>query len=372
MSEHLEDISSLEFSEANPLAEIVTVEEVIKHPNADLLDVVSPDGSNINFAVVKKGQFKPGDKAIWIDSVNDPKVPVSNSNFAHMQKLAKSDGYARVKTVRLRGIVSRGILIPMPPEWSDKTNKEITEILEIKKCLSNFGPAGGSYSSGLATKGPTVLLGTAKYDIESVNKNWRSIPNGIKVYITEKIHGTNASYGWLPYEGERKFWVRSRTLFKKEPQEEGSGGLWWDAAIKFSLKEKLQPYPGYVIYGEIYGKVQDLKYGIPNDIGFAAFDCWDSNNQRYLTWLELTDFCNKVNIPLVPVIQTTFWNTESGIPAEIAELAEGKTMLNGENIREGIVIRADLSPFGIEQSSRFISLEQRYIYKLVGNAYLTR
>jgi len=88
-----------EYSDANPLAEVVTIQKVIKHPNADLLDLVSPDGSGVNFAVVKKGQFSEGDQGIWIDSVNDPMVPVSHPYFAHMQKMAKSDGYARIKTV---------------------------------------------------------------------------------------------------------------------------------------------------------------------------------------------------------------------------------------------------------------------------------
>ena len=364
------DNLSLDFSEANPLAEIVSVSGVYKHPNADSLDLVSPDGSNINYAIVKLGQFKPGDKAIWIDSVNDPMVPVGNTLFSFLQKVAKPDGYARVRTMKLRGIISRGLLVPLPNEWHGKTNREVTGLLALKKHHSLDSDDSG-FAGGQAISGPTSLLGTAKYDVEPISKNWKDIPNGTMVYCTEKIHGANASYGWLPYNGELKFWARSRTLFKKEPDLGQSGGLWWDVAEKFSLKEKLSAKPGLVLYGEIYGKVQDLKYGIENEASFVAFDCWDSNQQRYLKWTELQTLCLELDIPTVPLIGRFVWETNGGIPEYITLLAEGKTLLSGNNIREGIVIRADLSE-ELPNTNPTVFLEKRIVYKLVGNGYLTR
>jgi RNA ligase (TIGR02306 family) len=365
----LDDLTS-EFSEANPLAEIVSVISVYKHPNADALDLVSPDGSNINYAVVKLGQFKAGDRGIWIDSVNDPMVPVENPMFSFLQKIAKPDGYARVKAMRLRGIVSRGLLIPLPKEWQSMSNREVTELLFLKKYLSQEF-SGNSFAGGQAVSGPTNLLGTAKYDVESVSKNWRDIPNGTSIYLTEKIHGANASYAWLPYNGELKFWARSRTLFKKEPEPGESGGLWWEVAESLSLKERLSTKPGLVLYGEIYGKVQDLKYGMDGDASFVAFDCWDSNKRRYLKWVELKSLCLELDIPTVPVIDEIIWETNNGIPDYIRSVAEGKTLLSGDNIREGVVIRADISELVPNTSPPFY-LEKRIVYKLVGNGYLTR
>lgn len=31
-----------------------------------------------------------------------------------------------------------------------------------------------------------------------------------------------------------------------------------------------------LLYGEVFGQVQDLKYGIEEGAEFRAFDCWDS------------------------------------------------------------------------------------------------
>jgi RNA ligase (TIGR02306 family) len=361
-----------EYSDANPLAEVVTIQKVIKHPNADLLDLVSPDGSGVNFAVVKKGQFSEGDQAIWIDSVNDPMVPVSHPYFAHMQKMAKGDGYARIKTVRLRGIVSRGLLVPLPEDWKFKTNREVTTLLELKKYIAPIQSVGKfGFQSGRPTSGPHSLLGTAKYDVESLNKGWRDIPDGSTVWITEKIHGTNACYGWLPYQGELKFWARSRTLFKKEPEGDDTGGLWWEVAKREDLANKLRDYPGHALYGEVYGPVQDLRYG-ESEAKFVAFDCWDSNKNRYLTWEELESFCQNISIPTVPVIAKVIWQSGGdGIPDDIIGMAEGNTLLSGNNIREGIVLRWDGDQVLYTETDTIL-IPNRIIFKLVGNGYLTR
>lgn len=379
MNEEIDDINSFDFSDSNPLAELITIHDVYNHPNADALDLVSPDGSNVNFAIVKKGTFKKGDLAIWIDSVNDPMVPVDNPLFSFLSKSAKADGYARIKAMRLRGTISRGLIIPFSYSYEEldttNINKSITEFLKIKKYLPlQRNWTGTKFNGGKASGGPVKLLPTAKYDVESILKNWKYIPNGTSIVLTEKIHGANSCFGWLDHTDGVKFRVRSRTLFKKEPEPGESGGLWWDTAIKYNLEEKLAPYPGYVLYGEIYGKVQDLRYGLDDDYAFAAFDCWISHESRYMTWEELEDFCKIIDVPTVPVISRIIWNTSSGVPDEIRNFAEGKTLIaSAENIREGVVLRADISLDIVSSDYSSINkINKRIIYKLVGNGYLMR
>lgn len=243
-NETMDEISS--FSDSNPLIEIITIDDVFKHPNADALDLVSPDGSNVNFAIVKRETFKKGDMALWLDSVNEPMVPVSNPLFAFLSKNAKSDGYAKIKAMKLRGIMSRGLIIPFDPEFTGKTNKEIAEILKIHKYEPKLGSnrPGGSFRSGFAVSGPTNLLPCVKYDVDSLNKNWKQIPNGTRIWVTEKIHGANSSYGWLDFNGELKFWVRSRTLLKKnqivEPLEVCGGMSLKNSISRKSLDQNLE------------------------------------------------------------------------------------------------------------------------------------
>ena len=145
--------------------------------------------------------------------------------------------------------------------------------------------------------------------------------------------------------------------------------MWWDVAEKFNLKEKLKSKPGYLLYGEVYGQVQDLKYGVEEGAEFRAFDCWNSNSKTWLTFAELVNFCNELDIPMVPILSETTWNTEKGIPSEIISLSEGSSHIPGANhVREGIVIRGD---YPIEISPG-LQLNEKISYKLVGTGYLTR
>jgi RNA ligase (TIGR02306 family) len=382
--------------EVNPLATILEVAEIIPHPNADRLDLVSPYGDGLSYAVVARGTMKVGDKVLWFDAVNEAMVPVSIPEFSFLQKDAKN-GYARVKAKRLRGVVSRGLMVPARQEWIDAFSSQgaavFNELLELKKyeVLDSRGRhPGSSFDAGSAASGPDSALCTTKYDVDSIVKNVRMIPVGAEVVCTEKIHGANFGAGWASYNGEMKFHVRSRNMWKLKQEtrektlEDGStiqyevgGGMWWDVAIKYNLSEKLQSRPGYFIYGEVYGQVQDLKYGLTTT-EFIAFDCWDSNTCRWLSWNELVELCNELDIPHVPVVASMKWEpevssfiTESGetrmnykLSKEVISLSDGPTLLNNAgHTREGIVIRYDRPP-----GDPF----ERVILKLVGNDYLTR
>jgi len=374
--EEIDSNEETSFSEANPLCEVIVIDGVYKHNNAHSLELISPDGSNVNFAIASVGQFIKGDKALWFDSVNEPMVPVSNPLFSILEKNAKN-GYARIKAIRLRGEMSRGLLVSYDSAWDGLSNKQIADLLMIKKYTPNSSSNsrfGGKIIPGDSCRGPNNLLGTQKYDVESLLRNWKSIPNDTEVYITEKIHGANASYGWLPFEGNLEFWARSRTLFKKRPGANSNGGLWWDTAISEGLEEKLKPYPGIVLIGEVFGQVQDLKYGIDSGAKFAAFDCWDSNEKRYYSWTELVEFCDKISVKTVPLITKIIWNTDGGVPSALRDLAEGDSFWDGaSNIREGFVLRATIeSKFKDNSSGETCAIKKNLIYKMVGNGYLTR
>jgi RNA ligase (TIGR02306 family) len=354
-----------ETESVNPLAEIVLVQEVIAHPNADALDLISPDGSGVNWAIVGRGSVKVGDKIVWLDAMNDPIVPMDRPEFAMLAQRAKGKPTYRIRAMRLRGWLSRGLVIPWLPEYGD-TNAAVTAALGLTKYEppAYSGRAGGSLYPGLQSVGPDKLLPTAKYDVDSLAREWKEIPAGAVVNVTEKIHGANAAYGWLSHKDEIQFCVRSRSMWKAR---EG-GGSWWAAAEAADLENRLRDYHGLLVYGEIYGQVQDLKYG-RDDVAFVAFDVWDSTTLRWYSWAEVVSFCESIGISHVPHVAAVEWPEGRGIPESIRELAEGQSLMPGaDNIREGIVIRWD-SYWTTEAGHRY---PKRLILKLVGNGYLTR
>lgn len=350
---------------ANPLCQIIRVVEVHPHPNADALDLISPDGSNVNYAIVVRGAFAVGDLAVWLDAMNEPVVPTDRPVFSVIAARAKGKPTYRIRAMRLRGVLSRGLVVPYDPAWGD-TDVQVVAALGVTKYVpvvgAGGGRAGGALYPGLAASGPTAALGMSRYDLVGLPKQWARIPAGAEVAITEKIHGANSAYGWITYNGNLEFRARSRSLWKKR---EG-GGTWWEAATVADLEAKLAPYPELLVYGEIFG-MTDLTYcakgsALAGQVRFAAFDVWDSAARRWYTWAEVVAFCARTGIDTVPVLGTFGWPSASGIPVEVQALANGPTMVPGGAVhtREGIVVRWDGDS------------GDRVALKLVGDEYLLR
>ena len=117
----------------NPLVTIATVQEIIQHPNADRLVLVSPYADGISYAIIASGTIEIGTKCLWFDAVNEPMVDVSIPEFAFLAKDAKN-GYARIRAKKLRGVVSRGLLVPARQEWLDAVDagSDLVELLNVK------------------------------------------------------------------------------------------------------------------------------------------------------------------------------------------------------------------------------------------------
>jgi RNA ligase (TIGR02306 family) len=127
----------------------------------------------------------------------------------------------------------------------------------------------------------------------------------------------------------------------------------------------MKQYPGAVLFGEVYGAVQDLKYGVQASEGirFIVFDVlWENRidgTRKYMDWDQLQRFCGTHRLPVVPVLYRGPWKRE------LTALAEGPSTMQGANhLREGFVVR----PVVERVDPRF----GRVQLKLAGEGYLTR
>lgn len=164
--------------------EVVEIEAVHPHENADRLEVAKIKGW---YCVVGKGQFKPGDRAVYfpIDSVL-PK-DLEETLFPPSSKITLSKG--RVKTIKIRGMVSQGLLVR--PEQVGMGYAPVgtdgTKALGVTK-----------YEPELSTM-PKNMMPTAKRhrnphfkeytDIENGKNYPKMFRDGERVMATEKIHG---------------------------------------------------------------------------------------------------------------------------------------------------------------------------------------
>lgn len=320
--------------------QVVKIDNIEPHFNADSLSIsMIHDGYPVIF---RTGDFHLGELAVYIPI--DAIVPDGDPRFAFLGT------HRRIKAKKLRGVFSMGLLIKSLPEWVEGQNVQVELGITKWEPAEEFNKHRPGYKllSGEDESPPSFLQEYT--DIEGLRKYGKIFEEDEEVVLTEKIHGSNARY--LYKEG--RLWVGSRHRIKKENDEIA----WWKAARQYNLSEKLSHFPDIALYGEMYGKVQDLTYGIE---GFALifFDAKETHTQRYLNYDEFIQLMQKLDLPTVPILYKGPWHKE------LRSLANGPSAIQGANhMREGFVAK----PIKERWDQRI----GRVILKLVGEDYLLR
>lgn len=375
---------------------VVRIPEPKKHPDSHSLSIVEIDGGYP--VVIRTGSFRAGELAVYcpVDSI----VPdTAEWHFLAPKAALDANGavisegypvgsvpekYRRIKAKRLRGVFSMGILAKLPPgTW--KVGDNVQDVMAITKWEPRpTGQSGAAarrwydelpwyrkvttrlfwvkllWTLRLRKSGPGDNLvpppGFPEYtDIEGFRKYKSLFVEGEPVVLTEKIHGSNARFGWV----DEKFWVGSHHNFKRRPEKGEPRNWWWAAAEHYGLEAKLAALPGVVFFGEVYGAgVQDLVYDkAAGPIGLRFYDIYSIQHGRYLDYADFVATCDILGLERVPELYRGPWDPE------LAKLANGPTTI-GSNTREGWVIRPELE--------RTNTKTGRTVLKLVGEDYLTR
>jgi RNA ligase (TIGR02306 family) len=321
---------------------VVELHGIAPHPNADTLSVVQVDGGYP--CVVRTGEFEEGGKAVYVPV--DSLVPVANERFAFMASGKRT--HERVKAKRLRGIFSMGLLVRAEDSWAVGQN------VQTELGITRYEPPEPPTMDGENERDPGFM--PCYTDVEGLRKYGHLLCIGEEVVVTEKLHGANARFCFR----DGRLWVGSHTCVKRESET----NMWWRVARQYGLAEKLAQVPGVIFYGEVFGQVQDLRYGAgKGQLFFAVFDALDSTVHSVFqpAWLgqsELTALCTELALPTVPLLYRGPWSDSC------RSLAEGKSTL-AENVREGIVVRP--VPERNEEE-----LHGRLILKLHGEGFMLR
>lgn len=294
---------------------IIEIVEVRPHTNAERLEIVPINGWQ---AVVRKGDFKPGDRAIYVEP--DYTVPTAVPEFAFLHKPEKDRH--RLKAVRLRGTLSYGLLIPVPERLKDREiGADVMADLGIERYEPPITNAGADDLP--VDLWPDVY--SSKFDVESLQNYPDVFKDGDPVLITEKIHGANARYVYI---GDT-FYIGSRTRWLKPD----GNHIWRRAADATpALRQFCEIEQGLVIYGEVYGSVQSLKYGCQSgEVRFRAFAALDKGRWCDMAPLLGTLLAHKV--PSVPVLYDGPFSM-----AVVTAVAEQDSRLCERQMMEGVVI----------------------------------
>jgi RNA ligase (TIGR02306 family) len=310
---------------------VVRIGPIERHPNADRLSITRVHGGYP--VILRTGEFSEGDLAVYVPV--DSMVPEGDPRWAFLK------GDRRIRAKKMRGVFSMGLLTAIEPGF--QLGQDVGAQLGIthyEPTLDN--PAEDEPDPGLF---PTYT------DIEPLRR-WADILHPDEdVVMTEKVHGTNGRFVF----SDGRLWCGSRTRWKRR----SPSSPWWSAAEHAGMEHKLARRPSVVVYGEVYGRVQELRYGQPDHVRFAAFDAFDLQTGRFLDYPDFVALMDELELPMVPVLYEGPWK-------EAPEgLAEGPTVIGGGvHVREGFVVRP--------QHERFDDRVGRVILKLHGEGYLTR
>jgi RNA ligase (TIGR02306 family) len=374
---------------------VVNIDDVLVHPNADKLELAIIKGFQ---AVVKKDQYRKGDKVVFIppDTMLTKELATKYGVLSYLSirntvnPLGTELEAAKTKVVRLRGEPSMGLIIPCEdPSWEE--GKDVAEILGLWK----YEPPIAEVAVDQGHEHPLFHRYT---EIENL-RHYPDLFEGMEVVATEKIHGSCNSVGFvmdrLDSDSESLIAIRmagSRRLRRKIPvktdesvcstepeiyydypdfenlaidEDAMAKNRFWYAWTLDSVRDLMLHLQStnpvsVILFGEIYGNgiQKGFNYGFSSNFGFRAFDlCIDG---RYVDYTVFEDLCNRFGVETAPVVYRGVYDLEA-----LRKLTNGPSILPGAtHIREGIVVR----PVS-EGYDRRIG---RMILKFVGDDYLDK
>ncbi len=369
-------------SEWNP--QIVRIEQLRPHPDADSLDIAVVLGDYP--VIVKRGEYQVGDLAgyIPIDTVTPDteqfyflcpkayeKYEDEQGNLQQRQLGPKypvgqvPEKYRVIKAKRIRGTFSMGMLVSVP--YMDKdglcafpfsycVGESIVDVLQLKKVEEQEEEnIPCAKMRGINTESPPKGFTVPHYDIDGIRKYVNCLQEGEEIVLTEKLHGSNAAF---VHDGER-LWTKSRNWFKRRDKDD----MWWDIAFRYDLEDKLSQFPHLVFFGEVYGQVKGFRYDTKIEGGrllprVRFFDIWDTKQLRYLDFDDFVAIIQSTKLDAVPLLYRGAWTGKEAL----YPYAEGLTTLGGKHVREGFVLRTAKERYEPR-------LDSRMCVKLVGEGY---
>ncbi len=335
------------------LASIKLVNGISPIEGKDRIELAFFDGWQI---IVKKGEFKAGDMAVFIEI--DSVLP----DRPEFDFLRSKD--FRIKTMKMGGVLSQGICFPMDilPTGKYKEGQDVTEILGIKqyektidreiisaksvnpvkRFLFRFRLVRRIFGGTKKEKSgfPDFITKTDEVRIQNIPQ---VLENDYTYTITEKIDGQSGTFflkrikSRLPFIKDKfDFGVCSRNVRLFKPDN----STYWFVAKKYNIENVLKSLINnndfVAIQGECIGSnVQGNKYKVtePDLFVFNLMSQHGKIDSIYAAAILL-----EFGIKFVPHLNLTLGG---GLPKsvnDVLSLANGKSKI-GDTLREGIVCR---------------------------------
>jgi RNA ligase (TIGR02306 family) len=327
------------------LASIRTITNIEPILNADAIELVVVGGWKV---VVKKGEFNVGDMCIYceIDSFLPIKPQYEFLRKTSYKKMPDGREGFRLKTIKLRGQISQGLVIPLNvlPEGFLHEGMDVTDMLGIVKYEP---PIPAELSGKVKGQFPSFIVKTDEERVQNMSKSYPFYKD-LSFFITEKLDGSSATF----YIKDGEFGVCSRNLELIETEE----NTFWRVARNMEIEEKLRSTGrNLCIQGELIGEgIQGNPYKIKGQT-VRFFNAFDIDEFKRVGIDEFLILMENLKLKTVPILEKNV-----SLPETIDELllmSEGKSVLNNNTEREGIVVRSN------DMSISFKSISNKFLLK---------
>jgi RNA ligase (TIGR02306 family) len=317
------------------LASIQVIRDIRPIPGADAIELAIINSWQV--VVAKNVGHKVGDHVVYceIDSFLPIREEFEFLRKSSYKKMGDQEGF-RLKTIKLRGEISQGLILPMSIfgdfSWTAYEGLDVTERLGITK----YEPPIPAELAGKVKGGfPSFIPKTDEERVQNLTKEYEKwkLQSTHQFYVTEKLDGSSATF----YYKDGVFGVCSRNLELLETE----GNTFWKVARELDLENKLKKHEGNIsLQGELIGEgIQGNPYKIKGHT-VRFFTGYDIDKQSRINFVKLVVLLQAMGLEYAPVLNQEYGFILPDTVEEMLNYAEGKSALHSEAEREGVVVRS--------------------------------
>ncbi len=314
------------------MASIRKIAEIKAIPDADKICTYRVDGW---WVVDSVGKYQVGELVVYAE----PDSWVPNELAPFLTKGTEPREYngvkgERLRTVKLRGQISQGLLLPLEPTCKN-IESLLFEDLDVSVPLNVQKwerPIPAQLAGQVRGNFPALVPKTDQERIQNLSKQFDKFMEDTWS-VTEKLDGSSCTF-YL--DDEDQFHVCSRNLDLKEDENNS----FWKTAKKYDIEGIMRrnSMKGMAIQGEMIGEgIQGNQYKVVLD--FYVYDMYNTKTGEYILPSQLKAACERLGLNHVPILAEGVTLVGSSIQTILSE-AEGKSRLNGSE-REGIVFKSE-------------------------------
>ena len=307
---------------------------------ADLVEAYRVNGW---WVVDKKDAHEVGDLVVYCEV--DSWIPHTLAPFltkpGHSPREYLGVEGERLRTVKLKGQLSQGLLLPLVEDNSEE-GQDFSEILGITKWEDT------RYMANRDARGnfPDFIPKTDQERVQNLDRTLEKY-FGQSFEVTVKRDGSSLT----AFVNGEESGVCSRNVNLKETED----SAFWAAANSLSLIPKiLSTGRNLALQGELMSQKIQGNYEKVQGIEWNCFDIYDIDTQEYLLPKERRELCKQLRIPHIKVVEEDFVLCHN--VDQLLEMAEGPGVNPGVK-REGLVFKSNESAFS---------------FKAISNSYLLK